>query len=136
MKKKIHILIPALFLLYLLYPTQTHAIGPDWTNCVEGAKQVATLNCIPIIFNNIVNWALILSGTTALFLIVYSGLRYVRSGGDQEKIKGARETLMYAVIGLIIIFTSFAIINLISYVTKADCIKKFGFDSCKQSTAP
>ncbi len=105
----------------------------DWGTCVQSG--VATLTCIPKIFNNVVNWALILSGTTALFLIIWSGIRYIRSGGDQEKLKGARETLTYAIIGLVIIFLSFAIINLISFVTgvnKPNCdINKFGFENCK-----
>ena len=101
----------------------------DWTGCLS-PEGVATLNCLPIVFNNIVNWALILSGTVALFLIILSGTKYIRSGGDQEKIKGARETLTYAVIGLIIILLSFAIINLISYVTQVPCIKTFGFGNC------
>jgi len=101
----------------------------DWTGCVS-PEGVATLNCIPIVFHNIVNWALILSGTTALFLIIYSGIRFIRSGGDQEKLKGARETLTYAIIGLVIILLSFAIINLISYTTNVNCIKTFGFGNC------
>lgn len=101
----------------------------NWGACVS-PEGVATLNCIPIIFGNIVNWALILSGATALFLIIYSGIRYIRSGGDQEKLKGARETLTYAIIGLVIVFLSFAIINLISFVTNVPCIKTFGFGNC------
>lgn len=101
----------------------------DWGGCVS-SEGVATLNCIPIIFKNIVNWALILSGVTALFFVIISGTRYIRSGGDQEKIKGARETLTYAIIGLVIILLSFAIINFISYVTQVPCIKQFGFGNC------
>lgn len=100
----------------------------DWGSCVQDG--VATLNCIPIVFRNVVNWALILSGTTALFLIIWSGIRYIRSGGDQEKLKGARETLTYAIIGLVIILLSFGIINLISYITNVGCIKQFGFGNC------
>ncbi|MEK7559025.1 MAG: pilin [Patescibacteria group bacterium] len=100
-----------------------------WTDCLS-PEGVATLNCIPIVFSNIVNWALILSGTTALFFVIISGTRYIRSGGDQEKIKGARETLTYAIIGLVIILLSFGIINFISYVTNVECIKQFGFGNC------
>lgn len=101
----------------------------DWTSCLS-PEGVATLNCIPIVFHNIVNWALIFSGITALFFIIISGTIYIRSGGDQEKIKGAREVLTYAIVGLVIIFLSFFIINLISYVTKVNCIKEFGFGNC------
>ncbi len=99
-----------------------------WANCVKDG--IATLQCIPIVFNNIVNWALIFAGISALFLIIYSGIKYIRSGGDQEKIKSARETLMYAIIGLIIILMSFAIVKGIGIITGATCIERFGFGNC------
>jgi hypothetical protein len=72
-----------------------------------------------------------LGGVVSLFLIIWAGIRYIRSGGDQEKVKGARETLTYAIIGFIIILLSFAIINLIGFVTGATCIGQFGFGNCQ-----
>src|SRR3990167_8302336 len=100
----------------------------DWGNCVQ--EGIATLQCIPAIFKNIVDWALIFGGVTALFFIIYAGIKYIRSGGEEEKIKSARETLTYAIIGLVVILLSFLIINLISAVTGVTCIKQFGFGNC------
>lgn len=100
-----------------------------WTNCLS-PEGVATLNCIPIVFQNIVNWALIFAGVAALFLIIYSGIKYIRSGGEQEQIKSARETLTYALVGLVVILLSFFIINVISDITQVPCIKQFGFGNC------
>ncbi len=102
---------------------------PTWENCVENG--VATLRCIPVVFQNIVNWALIFAGVAALFFVIYAGIKYIRSGGEEEKIKSARETLTYAIIGLVVILLSFAIINIISAVTGVGCIKQFGFGNCK-----
>ena len=99
-----------------------------WDKCLE--KDVATLNCIPIVFSNILNWALAFAGVVALFLIIFSGIKFITSGGDPKQVEGARKTLTYAIIGLLIILFSFFILNLISYVTGVECIKMFGFDNC------
>ncbi len=99
-----------------------------WDKCLE--KGVATLNCIPIVFSNILNWALVFAGVAALFLIILSGIKFITSGGDPKQVEGARHTLTYAIIGLLLILFSFLILNLISYVTGVECIKVFGFDNC------
>ncbi len=44
-------------------------------------------------------------------LIIYSGIQWTLSGGDKEKIASARARLTYAIIGLVVIVTAFAIIK-------------------------
>lgn len=48
-----------------------------------------------------------------LFFLVYGGISFITSGGDKQKVSQARLRITYAVVGLIIIFLSFFIINLI-----------------------
>ncbi|OGH21411.1 MAG: hypothetical protein A2958_01290 [Candidatus Levybacteria bacterium RIFCSPLOWO2_01_FULL_38_13] len=102
--------------------------GVDWGDCVKDS--VATLQCIPTVFQNVINWALVGGGIVALFFIIWSGIKYIRSGGTEDKVKEARETLTYAIIGLVVILLSFAIINFISALTGVSCIKQFGFGNC------
>jgi len=100
-----------------------------WGDCVQNG--VATLACIPIVFNNVVDWAIALAGLTAVFFIIFAGIKFLTSGGDPKQVEGARKTLTYAIIGLIIVFLSFAIIKLIGTITGASCITKpFGFGNC------
>lgn len=101
-----------------------------WTNCIsrEGIPQ---LSCIPLIFQNIVMAALIFASVVALFFILYAGFKYVTSGGDPKQVQSAQATLTYAIIGLIVILLSFFIISLIGYITGANCINQFGFDTCQ-----
>src|SRR3989344_7031360 len=49
----------------------------------------------------------------ALFMIVRAGLNMITSGGDKERFAQGRERLRFAIIGLLVIFFSFAIINLL-----------------------
>ena len=101
----------------------------DWGSCVHGG--VATLSCLPVVFNNVVNWAIALAGLAAVFFIIFSGIKFLTSGGDPKQVEGARKTLTYAIAGLLIVFTSFAIIKLIGTITGANCIAKpFGFGNC------
>lgn len=87
----------------------------EWTSCLEG--DIATLACIPIVIKNLVQWALIFAGVVALFLIIYAGFQFVTSKGDPQQVDNAKKTLTYAIIGLLLIFFSFAILNLISAIT-------------------
>ncbi len=106
----------------------------DWNSCLDKTVDptgVATLQCLPIIFKNVVNWALILAGTAAVFFIILSGIKFITSGGDPKQVEEARKTATWAIIGLLIILFSFGIINIIAGLTGASCIKTFGFTNCK-----
>ena len=108
--------------------------GIDWadSNCLldpEGAK-IATLSCIFPLFQNIINAAIVLSGTFAVFLIIFAGYKFIRSNGDPKQIDGARQIFLYAILGIFLVVFSFGIINIISYITGVDCIQKFGFTQC------
>lgn len=100
----------------------------DWSSCL--VDDVPTLNCLPIIFVNLINGALVFSGATALIFIIISGLTLMNSGGDQKKVASAKGTLTYAIIGLVLALLSFAIVNVISTLTGVTCIKEFGFTNC------
>lgn len=102
----------------------------DWGNCVENG--VATLKCIPVVFNNVVLAALTFAGAVALILIIVSGIKFIFSGGDAKQTEGAKNTMTYAIIGLVLILVSFFIINIISNFTGTTCIQVFGFDSCNK----
>lgn len=101
----------------------------NWDSCLD-SRGIATLQCVPIVFNNIILWALILSGVVALFFIVFAGFKYINSGGDPKQVGAAQQTLTWAIVGLILIFLSFFIINFIAELTGVECIKKIGFDNC------
>jgi len=68
----------------------------------------------------------IVSGVIGIFLTIgvvvfiiqflLGGLAWIMSEGDENKVKGARDKIQNALIGLVIIFSIFAIIKLIGYV--------------------
>lgn len=101
-----------------------------WDSCVIKETGVATLRCVPVVFQNIVTAALMFAGITAVFFIIIGGYKFMTSGGDPKAVEGARKTIIYAVLGLVLILLSFAIVQFISISTGVKCINAFGFDSC------
>lgn len=60
---------------------------------------------------SIVNGVILFLGTVAVIVIVVGGVSYMTSNGDAGKIQKAKNTILYACIGLIICVLSFAIVN-------------------------
>ncbi len=97
------------------------------------AGNILTINCIPVLVGNLILWALIFSGVIALIFIIFSGIKFITSGGDPKQVEGARKTLTFALAGLVLILLSFAILRFFSDVTKLGCIREFGFKQCDDS---
>lgn len=108
----------------------TDDFGNDKEVVVVGTKDVATIDCFPIIMANVVFWLLIFVGVVALILIILSGFKFVASGGDPKQAEGARKTLTFAIIGMVLVLLSFSIVAFIAKTTGMGCITKFGFTQC------
>ncbi len=65
------------------------------------------------VFTQITNTVLYIVGIVSVIMLIYGGLRYVISGGDNKKVTDAKNTILYAIIGLIISILSFAIVNFV-----------------------
>lgn len=61
----------------------------------------------------IVNILLFLLGAIAVIMIVIGGIRYATSNGDQSAITSAKNTILYAVIGLVVAIMAYAIVNFV-----------------------
>lgn len=58
---------------------------------------------------NTINWVLGLLSLVAVVLILIGGFRWMVAGGNEEKIEGAKKMLIAALIGLVIILSSWGI---------------------------
>lgn len=61
----------------------------------------------------IVNFVLSFLGIISVLFVIYGGFLYVTSAGNSEKVDQGKKIITYAVIGIIIILISFALINTI-----------------------
>ena len=69
--------------------------------------------CIASFAGAAINSLVALFGAVFLGLIVYGGFRYLFSQGDKDQVKKARETIVNAIIGLLIVSISYAIANFV-----------------------
>ena len=65
------------------------------------------------VFTRITNTVLYVVGVISVVMLIWGGLRYIMSGGDSKKITDAKNTILYAIIGLIIAVLAFAIVNFV-----------------------
>ncbi len=52
-------------------------------------------------------------GVVAVIVIIYGGSQYVLSAGETNKIKKAKDTILYGIVGLVISFLAFAIVSFV-----------------------
>ncbi len=65
-----------------------------------------------IIFN-IIDWVLMVAAAIAVLFLIIGGVRYIISAGNPDQAGAAKKTILYAIIGLLIIILSFAIVHLV-----------------------
>jgi len=65
---------------------------------------------------SIINILLSFAGILALIFIIYAGVKWITAQGNEEQVKGAKSTIRDAIIGIIVIFTAYVIVNFV--VTK------------------
>ena len=65
------------------------------------------------VFKQVTNTVLYIVGIIAVIMLIIGGIKYVVSGGDSKKVTDAKNTVLYAIIGLIIAFLAFAIVNFV-----------------------
>lgn len=65
------------------------------------------------VFTRITSIALYIIGAISVLMLIWGGLRYILSGGDSKKITDAKNTILYAILGLAIAFFSYAIVRFV-----------------------
>lgn len=79
----------------------------------RGDDQVVNLFGSTGIFSTITNTLLFILGAISVIMIIIGGLRYVISGGDSSAVTAAKNTILYAIVGVIVAILAYAIINFV-----------------------
>jgi hypothetical protein len=69
------------------------------------------------LFATVVNVLSLIAGVLAVIVIIYSGLKYMTSGGEQGKVANAKTTLIYAIVGLAVAALAQLFVHVILYQT-------------------
>ena len=120
---KIGVFVPAFALLAgLAVPVATtYANNCDVSGGITGGKDCARndeqpenlFNGDDSVFQTVTNVMLFLIGAISVVMLIYGGIRYTISQGDSTAVTNAKNTIMYAVIGIVIAILAFAIVNFV-----------------------
>lgn len=80
-------------------------------NCAQGEGVPTTLFGDGSIFTTVVNILLFIIGAISVVMLIWGGIRYTTSAGNAAAVTAAKNTIMYAIIGLVIAFLAFAVVN-------------------------
>jgi hypothetical protein len=120
--KKISLMTKSLIAVAILgvctfYGGMAHAdLGCSGVNCAKiGANNVSNnqVGNLQGTINSIINVVIYVIGFVAVAMVIVGGVQYSTSTGDATKVKNAKNTIMYGIIGLIIAILAFAIVNFV-----------------------
>ena len=83
--------------------------GGTWAGgaCTQGTRT------LPGTIKSVGNILIFLTGAISVVMIIIGGVRYALSGGDQGTITSAKNTILYAVVGVIVAVAAYAVVNFV-----------------------
>lgn len=81
--------------------------------CAQGTGQQADLFGPSGIFKTITNVLLFIIGAISVIMLIIGGIRYVVSGGDSGAVTSAKNTILYAVVGIVVAILAYAMVNFV-----------------------
>jgi hypothetical protein len=89
------------------------AAAVDWSSLEQQASpNIAGKPIGFIVSEYLLPWTFRFSGIVMLFYLIYAGYQYMVSSGDPKALQQSRMNITYAIIGFLIIFTSYWVIKL------------------------
>ncbi|MFA5109748.1 MAG: pilin [Patescibacteria group bacterium] len=87
-----------------------------WSNCPSGDRNdcgLYTVNDFVSLAINVSKWILGIVGSLSLVMFIYGGFMFLISAGSSDSISKAKKIIIAAVVGLIIVFSSYLIIKFV-----------------------
>ncbi len=85
-------------------------------NAEKGAEEISgglSQDALTASISNIVNILIFVIGMVAVIMLIVGGFRYVFSQGNEKAVQGAKDTILYSIIGIIVAVLAFAIVNFV-----------------------
>lgn len=70
---------------------------------VASAAVVSTPSILTDLVTTFTNWGQVIAGSLALLFIIVAGINFIWNGGDESKLKTAKNMILYAAVGLAIV---------------------------------
>ena len=108
-----NLLITLVAVSLLATPTLALAQFGEQVTPFTGTATGNTVAAVVAAIAAVVNPLLAILGIIAIIFIVIGGVRYLTSQGDEDAVALAKNTIVYAIIGLLVVFISAVVVNLV-----------------------
>ena len=88
------------------------AQGDDQSGCLFGNEPGCDEGQTPI-FRIITNVLLFIIGAVSVVMLIIGGIRYTVSQGDQSAVQSAKNTILYAIVGIVVAILAYAVVNFV-----------------------
>ena len=115
-----------LLMVPLAVSSTTYAAGitniTNYVTCGTNFEFNATSGCaapsgstdkVQGILKDVINIFSIVVGIVAVIMIIVGGFKYITSGGESSKVSGAQSTILYAVVGLVVVVLAQIIVHFV-----------------------
>lgn len=82
-------------------------------NCAAPTGATNNLFANGGLFNKLSNTLIFIVGAVAVIMLIVGGLQYVLSAGNEKSVGTAKNTILYAIIGIIVAVIAYAIVNFV-----------------------
>ncbi|HXE10003.1 MAG TPA: pilin [Verrucomicrobiae bacterium] len=95
-------------------PNGSSASGTSGTSIQAcDSSQGSTTSDLTNLAKKVITWFSILVGAASIFMIIYGGFRYITSGGESGRVGAAKNSLLYAIVGLVIVALAQVIVHFV-----------------------
>lgn len=87
--------------------------SPSMRDAVREVKTDEMPEDLPTQIKKIISIILYVAGAIAVVMLIFGGVKYITSGGSQEKVAEAKNTILYAIVGIVVCLLSFAVVEFV-----------------------
>jgi len=132
--KKLSVILPLSAYLSSATPMFAQGVLDASINPPAGSKIINPNTSIGQIVSFLVTFIIVAAFLAALLYIVIGAFQWITSGGDKAKVESARNHIVAAVIGLILIALSFVIINVVMQALGLGNLSNFRLPTLQQGS--
>jgi hypothetical protein len=89
----------------------------EFTDCIADPNKPANLKCLEAVFANIISLLVSFAGLALFGMFLVGGFTYLTAGDNAEKAGKARQTMFWAIMGIVFMILSYIILRLIAWFT-------------------
>lgn len=99
--------------IYAAEKTQTGTKDASTDSTVSISNPLGEIKNIPTLIGKVIQIILSVVGSISLVMFIYGGFVWMLAAGNEQRVQKGKDILLWSVLGLVVIFSSYAILNLV-----------------------